>query len=321
VITVDGLTKRFGSRVAVDDLSFEIRPGVVTGFLGPNGAGKSTTMRCIVGLDHPTAGRTTVDGKPYRDWARPLTKVGAVLEAKAFHPKRSARNHLRVIAAANGLPMYRVDEALEIVGLDEVMRDKAGSFSLGMAQRLSLGAALLGAPEVLILDEPMNGLDPEGIQWMRAIMRHYAKQNRTVFVSSHLLSEMAAVAQDLVVIGRGKLISAGPIDSFVREHGVSRVRVRSPQLDRLRALIKSKSKARLTTDRGALIVTGLDARAIGELAGTAGIVLHELSPITATLEDAFLGATAGAEEFAATGNRENPDQVEVKPAPAPEAGR
>src|SRR5918993_2640738 len=232
MIAASGLTKRYGDKIAVNDLSFQVRPGVVTGFLGPNGAGKSTTMRLMLDLDYG-GGETRFDGRRYRDIRHPMREIGTVLEARAFHPTRSARNHLRMLAAANGIATPRVDEVLAMVGLAEVARKKPRGFSLGMAQRLGLAAALLGDPHTLILDEPANGLDPHGIQWLRAFLRRFAAEGRTVFVSSHLLAEMALMADELVVIGRGRLIASGTVDSFVRDFTRTSVLVRSPQIDTL----------------------------------------------------------------------------------------
>jgi ABC-2 type transport system ATP-binding protein len=299
VIEATGVTKRYGSALAVDHLSFSARPGLVTGFLGPNGAGKSTTMRMIVGLDAPDSGQVTVNGKAYRDLRFPLHQVGALLEAKAVHPGRSARGHLRWLADSNGISRARVDEVLESVGLAGVGRKRAGAFSLGMGQRLGIAAALLGDPEVLLLDEPVNGLDPEGIQWVRRLLRSLAAEGRTVFVSSHLMSEMALTADHLVVIGRGRLIADATVDEVIRSSSSNHVRVVSPQAPALRALVEQKG-ATVTVDPGdpdALTVTGLECREVGELAGAAGIVLHELSPQQASLEEAFMEMTRDSAEF------------------------
>jgi ABC-2 type transport system ATP-binding protein len=297
-IEATGLSKRYGTKLAVDNLSFHVEPGVVTGFLGPNGAGKSTTMRLMLRLDHG-AGRTLFDGKPYEQLTHPMRHVGAVLEAKAFHPTRTARDHLLMLASANAIPRKRVDEVIEYVGLRDVAKAKPKSFSLGMGQRLGLAVALLGDPHTLILDEPANGLDPQGITWLRNFLKGYASSGRTVFVSSHLLAEMALMADNLVVIGRGKLIATGSVASFIQQASGTTVLVRSPDSGRL-ADVLGRNGGRVTTDQtGALLVTGLDAAKAGELAFGAGIVLHELTTKVATLEEAFLEATEGSEEFIA----------------------
>ena len=292
------LSKRFGAKRAVDDLSFQVEPGVVTGFLGPNGAGKSTTMRLMLRLDHGE-GQTLFDGKPYDQLSHPMRHVGAVLEAKAFHPTRSARDHLLMLASANAIPSKRVDEVIEYVGLREVAKAKPKSFSLGMGQRLGLAVALLGDPHTLILDEPANGLDPQGITWLRNFLKSYASQGRAVFVSSHLLAEMALMADNLVVIGRGKLIATGSVDTFIQRASGTTVLVRSTENGRL-ADVLSQSGAKITNDdTGALLATEIDQAKVGELAFQAGIVLHELTTKVATLEEAFLEATEGSEEFIA----------------------
>ncbi len=310
MIEVKGLTKRFGATVAVDDLSFKVEPGQVTGFLGPNGAGKSTTMRMILGLDRPTAGVALVDGKPYQQLDHPLHIVGALLDAKWVHPNRSARAHLRWLAASNDLPFTRVEEVLRLVGLAEAADKKAGGFSLGMSQRLGLAAALLGDPQILLFDEPVNGLDPEGILWIRRFMQRLASEGRTVLVSSHLLSEMAQTADHLIVIGRGKLIADTSTADFIERASESTVRVRSPQLDQLRSLLTSKGMTvredgneRVSPDGRpvdpvpALTVIGETSDAVGELAGANGIVLYELAPQRASLEEAFMRLTGGAVQY------------------------
>ena len=297
-IEARGLGKTYGGKAAVSDLSFVVRPGSVTGFLGPNGAGKSTTMRLMLGLDHG-AGSTTFDGKTFTELDHPMRHIGALLEAKPFHPTRRARNHLRMLAAANGIPDSRVDEVLGQLGLAEVARRKPKTFSLGMGQRLGLAAALLGDPHTLILDEPANGLDPQGIQWMRQLLKHLAGEGRSVLVSSHLLSEMALLADDLVVIGRGRLISSGPVADFVRGARGSVVVVRSPQAAKLAELLQGREGVSTVPVEGGLTVTGLDAEAVGDLAFDNGIRLHELTTQLATLEEAFLEATAGSEEYLA----------------------
>jgi ABC-2 type transport system ATP-binding protein len=296
VITAVGLTKRYGPKVAVDDLSFEVRPGVVTGFLGPNGAGKSTTMRLMLDLDRG-GGETRFDGRRYRDVPRPMQEIGAVLEAKAFHPTRSARNHLLMLAAANGIGPARVDEVLALVGLSDVARGRPKGFSLGMSQRLGLACALLGDPHTLVLDEPANGLDPHGIQWLRDVLKSLAAQGRTVFVSSHLLAEMAQMADELVVIGRGRLIDSGPVSDFVGRFTRTTVLVRSPEASRLADLLVDDGATVDSLPDGSLVVGGADAAAVGELAASYGVVLHQLVTRTASLEEAFLSATGAAEEY------------------------
>jgi ABC-2 type transport system ATP-binding protein len=298
VIEVRNLTKRFGRTVAVDDLSFDVRPGRVTGFLGPNGSGKSTTMRCMVGLDRHERGTTTFDGRHYSQLNEPLHEVGILLDAGYVHPARSGRNHLKWLAATNGISLKRVDEVLELVGMTEVANRKLKGYSLGMKQRLGLAATLLGDPATIILDEPANGLDPEGIRWIRDFLRHYADQGRSVLVSSHLLGEMSLLAQDLVVIGRGRLISQSSVDEFVRSNAMAWVHVRSPQLPVLIEALKgngAKVEAGATLD--SVDVHELTIEQIGEIAFTAQVVLHELSTKTESLEDAFLSATAEAQEY------------------------
>ena len=298
VVEARGLGKVYAGKAAVDDLSFEVRPGSVTGFLGPNGAGKSTTMRLMLGLDHG-AGSTTFDGVPFTSLDRPMTHVGSLLEAKPFHPTRKARNHLRMLAAANGIRASRVDDVLEQLGLTSVARKKPKTFSLGMGQRLGLAAALLGDPSTLILDEPANGLDPQGIQWIRELLKGFAATGRSVFVSSHLLSEMALMADQLVVIGRGRLIASGPIEDFVKTSTRNAVIVRSPQAAELVDVLRRETATVEALEAGVVSVTGLDAARIGDLAFEHSIRLHELSNRVATLEEAFLEATQGAEEYQA----------------------
>ncbi|MGH3332423.1 MAG: ATP-binding cassette domain-containing protein [Nocardioidaceae bacterium] len=301
VIEARGLGKVYGSKPAVVDLSFDVQPGSVTGFLGPNGAGKSTTMRLMLGLDHG-AGSTTFDGVPFTALEHPMRHVGALLEAKPFHPTRKARNHLRMLAAANGIPLRRVDEVLEQLGLTAVAGSKPKTFSLGMGQRLGLAGALLGDPHTLILDEPANGLDPQGIQWLRTLLQHLAGQGRSVFVSSHLLSEMALMADQLVVIGRGRLIASGPVEDFVKTSRRNSVAVRTPQATELAELLR-RAGPDVTVEQGpepgALSVVGMPASAIGDLAFDNRIRVHELANRTATLEEAFLEATEAAQEFEA----------------------
>ena len=299
MIEAQGLTKRYGGKLAVDGLTFTVRPGVVTGFLGPNGAGKSTTMRMILGLDAPTSGSVTVNGRPYRSQAAPLHEVGALLEARAVHPGRSARNHLLALAQTSGIPRSRVDEVVEAVGLESVARRRAGGFSLGMGQRLGIAAALLGDPRTVILDEPVNGLDTEGIRWIRSLLRGLAAEGRTVFVSSHLMSEMALTAQHLIVIGRGRLIADTGMDEFIAGAAPAVVRVRSADPAALAALLRSREVAVADADDGALAVSGVSTDQVGRLAGAAGITLFELTAQRASLEDAFVDLTRDAVEFRA----------------------
>lgn len=311
MIEVRNLTKRFGSNLAVDDLSFEVHPGRVTGFLGPNGSGKSTTMRCMVGLDRYEDGTASFAGRRYGQLPAPLHEVGILLDAGYVHPGRSGRNHLRWLAASNGIAPSRVDEVLALVGMTEVANRKLRSYSLGMKQRLGIASTLLGDPATMILDEPANGLDPEGIRWIRDFLRHFALQGRTVLVSSHLLSEMALMADDLIVIGKGRLIEQGSVGNFVSRHATSWVRVRSPQLGALvESLNRVGAKVRpVEAPVGAAIVGGSPAadifgvtiEQVGDAAAASGVTLHELSAQTESLEDAFLAATAGAQEYRSGG--------------------
>ncbi|GLY94099.1 multidrug ABC transporter ATP-binding protein [Actinoplanes sp. NBRC 103695] len=303
MIEVHELTKRYGSKTAVDGLTFTVKPGVVTGFLGPNGAGKSTTMRMILGLDRPSSGTATVNGRPYAEHAAPLHEVGALLEARAVHTGRSAYHHLLAMAATTGIPAFRVDEVIDLVGLHEVARKRAGGFSLGMGQRLGIASALLGDPRTVILDEPVNGLDPEGILWIRNLMQTLAGDGRTVFVSSHLMNEMAVTAEHLIVVGRGKLIADVSVDEFIQQASLNTVRVRSPHAAALHALLAGPDIAITSIDRGVLEVSGLDAERIGELAARAGLTLHELSPRQPSLEEAFMALTHDAVEYTATAAR------------------
>ena len=297
MIEAEGLTKNYGKTRAVDGLSFTVQPGVVTGFLGPNGSGKSTTMRLILGLDAPTAGNVRVNGKRYRDHAAPLHEVGALLEARSVHTGRSAYNHLLALAQTHGLPRRRVDELIDLVGLHEVARKRAGQFSLGMGQRLGIASALLGDPHTIMLDEPVNGLDPEGIQWIRHLLKQLAAQGRAVFVSSHLMSEMALTADHLIVIGRGKLIADASVDELVRQASGDIVRVRSPQAEELRDRIVDAGVTVVSLAPGLLEVQGLTAEQIGEAAAAKGIVLHELTPQRVSLEQAFMDMTRDEVEF------------------------
>jgi ABC-2 type transport system ATP-binding protein len=297
MIEAIGLTKRYGKTVAVDNLSFAVEPGRVTGFLGPNGAGKSTTMRMMLGLDRPTAGQVLIDGKQYAQLDRPLRTVGALLDAKWVHPNRSARAHLQWMAKSNGLPDRRVDEVLDLVGLSKVAKRRAGGFSLGMSQRLGIAGALLGDPKVLLFDEPVNGLDPEGILWIRQFMQGLAADGRTVLVSSHLLSEMAVTAQDLVVIGRGKLISQSSTTEFVERSTENTVKVRSPHADKLGAMLVDKGFTVSEEGDGSFVVAGVTSDEIGDIAAASGVVLHELSPQRGSLEQAFMQLTGDSVEY------------------------
>jgi len=297
VITARGLTKRYGTRTAVDDVSFTVAPGRVTGFLGPNGAGKSTTMRMILGLDRPTSGSVTVNGRRYADSPAPLREVGALLEARALHPGRSARDHLRWLAASNAIPAGRVDEVLGLVGLEDVAGQRVGRFSLGMGQRLGIAVALLGDPPVVVLDEPVNGLDPEGIRWVRTLARTLAAEGRTVFLSSHLMSEMALTADHLVVIGRGRVLADCSMPEFIAEHAASYVRLRSPQRGPVAELLRREGLEVASVD-DELRVQGRDAAAVGELVGRQGLLLHELTLVSSSLEDAFMTLTATSVEYA-----------------------
>jgi ABC-2 type transport system ATP-binding protein len=299
MIEARGLTKRYGDKLAVDDLTFTVRPGVVTGFLGPNGAGKSTTMRMILGLDTPTRGSVTVNGRPYREHAAPLREVGALLDARSVHPGRSAYNHLLSMAQTSGIPKSRVDEVVEAVGLTSVARKRAGGFSLGMGQRLGIAAALLGDPRTVILDEPVNGLDTEGIRWIRSLLQRLAAEGRTVFVSSHLMSEMAMTAQHLIVIGRGRLIADAGTEELIAQAAPGVVRVRSTDPEALAALLRSPDVAVSTDGDGALAVSGLSTDQVGRAAGAAGITLLELTAQQASLEEAFVDMTRDAVEFRA----------------------
>jgi ABC-2 type transport system ATP-binding protein len=297
VIEAHGLRKTYGDKVAVDDLSFTVRPGVVTGFLGPNGAGKSTTMRMILGLDAPTGGSVTVNGRPYAQHPAPLTEVGALLEAKAVHTSRTAYNHLRALAATHGIGSRRVDEVLELVGITEVAHKRAGGFSLGMGQRLGIASALLGDPSTLILDEPVNGLDPEGIRWVRDLLKGLAADGRTVFVSSHLMSEMALTAEQVILVGRGRLIADVSVAELVRGASSGVVLVRSPDAARLREALAGPDISLTSTEPDELSVTGLPAARIGEIARDFGLVLHELTPQQASLEEAYMTMTRDAVEY------------------------
>jgi ABC-2 type transport system ATP-binding protein len=297
VIEAEGLTKDYGEKRAVDGLSFSVRPGIVTGFLGPNGSGKSTTMRLILGLDAPTRGDVTVNGKRYRDHAAPLHEVGALLEARSVHTGRSAYNHLLALAHTHGIPRRRVGELIDLVGLHDVARKRAGKFSLGMGQRLGIASALLGDPATVMLDEPVNGLDPEGIRWMRNLLKGLAAEGRTVFVSSHLMSEMALTADHLVVIGRGRKIADTSTKEFLSQASGNVVRVRSPQAAELERLVAGPNVTVTALEPGLLEVHGLTAAQIGDAAAAGGVVLHELTPKEASLEEAFMDLTREDVEF------------------------
>jgi ABC-2 type transport system ATP-binding protein len=302
MIEVQGLTKRYGDVVAVDGLSFEVQPGHVTGFLGPNGSGKSTTMRMIMGLAAPDAGEASINGRLFHTLPWPLREVGALLDARTFHPSRSAFDHLKALAQTNRIPVSRVDEVLEVVGLHGVARRRAGEFSLGMSQRLGIASALLGDPPVLLFDEPVNGLDPEGILWVRNLLQSLAAEGRTVLVSSHLLSEMALTAEHLVVIGRGRLIADTSVGEFVGRGCRGKVRVRTPRCEDLMSVLEGSGGAVAVAPDGALLVGGLGAAVIGDLAAAKGIALHELAPEMGSLEQAFMELTRDAVEFHGEGD-------------------
>jgi ABC-2 type transport system ATP-binding protein len=297
MIEAEQLTKDYGEKRAVDAISFTVRPGIVTGFLGPNGSGKSTTMRLILGLDAPTSGDVRVNGKHHREHAAPLHEVGALLEAKSIHSGRSAYGHLLALAQTHGIPRSRVNEVIDLVGLREVARKRAGKFSLGMGQRLGIAAALLGDPATVMLDEPVNGLDPEGVHWIRHLLKHLAGEGRTVFVSSHLMSEMSLTADHLIVIGRGRLIADMSVEEFVRRASGERVRVRTPHATRLRELVLGPTVSVTSDEAEVLEIEGLGAPKVGELAAANGIVLHELTPMQASLEEAFMKLTQDDVEY------------------------
>ncbi|MEX3107519.1 MULTISPECIES: ABC transporter ATP-binding protein [unclassified Streptomyces] len=305
MITLRGLTKRYGETVAVDGLTLDIKEGQVTGFLGPNGAGKSTTMRMILGLDHPSEGEALIDGKPYSSMRHPIREVGALLDAKALHPARSARSHLVAQARSNGIPLRRVDEVLETVGLTKVARRRAGAFSLGMYQRLGVAGALLGDPKVLIFDEPVNGLDPDGVRWVRELVRSLAAEGRTVFLSSHLMSEMQLTADQLVIIGRGKLLADTPMADLLANSSLASVRVRVPDAQDLRTLVDHLLKDGDTDvqspEADEIVVKGRSVEQVGDLAHRLGVRLHELRAVSASLEQAYMELTAQSVEYG-TGN-------------------
>lgn len=297
MIVAEQLTKRYGPKTAVDGVSFTVQPGKVTGFLGPNGAGKSTTMRMIVGLDRPTDGSVTVNGSPYARMRAPLTEVGVLLDAKAVHTGRSARSHLRAMAATHGIGRTRVDEVIELTGIGSVAGIRAGKFSLGMGQRLGIAAALLGDPHTLILDEPVNGLDPEGVRWVRQFVRYVAAEGRTVLLSSHLMSEMSQTADRIIVLGRGKVLADADLPDLVRSWTTTALTVRSPRLSELAAALAGPEVTVTATDPGVATITGTTAAAVGDLAASLGIPLHELTSRTGSLEDAYLALTGDAIEY------------------------
>jgi ABC-2 type transport system ATP-binding protein len=310
MIEVQQVTKRYGDKVAVDGLTFTVRPGTITGFLGPNGAGKSTTMRMIVGLDNPTSGTATVNGRSYLDFQAPLHEVGAMLEARAIHTGRSGYNHLRALALTHGISMSRVSEVIKLVGLEDVASKRVGTFSLGMGQRLGIAAALLGDPDTVILDEPVNGLDPEGIRWVRNLLKGLAREGRTVFLSSHMMSEMALTAEHLVVVGRGRLIADTTVDDFVKQASVgAAVAVRTPDAARLREELIETGATVSSDERGLLEIHGSTSEQIGAVAHGAGIMLYELTPQQVSLEDAFMRITRDAVEYKT--QTENDEDLEL----------
>ncbi|MFJ8014180.1 ABC transporter ATP-binding protein [Streptomyces sp. NPDC096339] len=329
MIELEGLTKRFGAKTAVDNLSFQVRPGVVTGFLGPNGAGKSTTMRMMLDLDNPTSGTVRIDGKHYRDLTEPLKYIGALLDAKAMNGARTAYNNLLCLAQSNRIPERRVAEVLDLVGLTAVAKKKSKGFSLGMGQRLGIASALLGDPEILMFDEPVNGLDPEGILWIRNLMKGLAAEGRTIFVSSHLMSEMALTADHLIVIGQGKLLADLSMADFIQQNARSFVRLRSPQQERLKDVLHEAGISSISVPAtGALEIDGVESERLGELAARHQIVLHELSPQRASLEEAFMRMTADSVEYHAHAPGEpgqpgapgGPDFNPARPADVPAWG-
>ncbi|MCL2780998.1 MAG: ATP-binding cassette domain-containing protein [Actinomycetia bacterium] len=315
-----GLTKRYGPKTAVDGVSFTVRPGVVTGFLGPNGSGKSTTMRLLLGLDRPDAGQALINGHGYRDLPAPLCEVGALLEARAVHTGRSARNHLLAMAATHRISRRRVDHLIGLVGLDEVAGKRVGAYSLGMGQRLGIAAALLGDPEVLLLDEPVNGLDPEGILWIRNLLKSLAAEGRTVFVSSHLMSEMALTASEVIVVGRGRLITSGSVDEVIRGIGAATVLVRAAEAARLAQAIAAAGHQVTALAENTLRVTGTDSTTVGQIAAAAGVALSELTPQQATLEEAFMEITRDSVEFHGGGGARHGTGSPVRGIGSPDGG-
>jgi ABC-2 type transport system ATP-binding protein len=318
MIQAVGLTKHYGAKRAVDTVSFTVSPGVVTGFLGPNGAGKSTTMRMILGLDAPTAGVVTVNGKRYARHAAPLREVGALLEAKAIHTGRSAYHHLLALAATTGIGRRRVEEVIDLVGLREVAHRRAGGFSLGMGQRLGIASALLGDPATLVLDEPVNGLDPEGILWIRTLLKTQAAEGRTVFVSSHLMSEMAMTAEQLIIIGRGRLIASVSVAEFTARFSARMTRVRSPHAAALRDALVGPAVTVTSSEHGVLEVHGMDSDSVGTVAASHGLVLHELTPVRASLEEAFMELTRDEVEFR---SEQEQDQAQAQARQLTDTGR
>jgi ABC-2 type transport system ATP-binding protein len=318
MIEVRGLSKRYGEKIAVNNLSFDVVPGKVTGFLGPNGAGKTTTMRLILGLDYPNAGSVTIDGKRYASLANPMREVGALLDAKAVHGGRSAYNHLLCLAQTNNLPKRRVGQVLELVGLTDVARKRTKGFSLGMSQRLGIAATLLGDPKILMFDEPVNGLDPEGILWIRNFMKALAAEGRTVFVSSHLMSEMEHTAEQLIVIGRGQLLADCTMEEFIARSSGQTVRVATPQPDQLVKAVADAGGSAVNSADGTLIVSGLVAAQVGDIAFEHGVRLHELTVVRASLEAAFMELTADSVEYRGAGNEpENEQGQQSAPAQQP----
>jgi ABC-2 type transport system ATP-binding protein len=317
MIEAHGLTKRYGAKIAVDDVTFTVHPGQVTGFLGPNGAGKSTTMRMIVGLDNPTHGTVTVNGSRYARHRAPMREVGALLDAKAMHTGRSAYNHLLAMGATHGIGKARVLEVIEMTGLEPVSRKRVGGFSLGMGQRLGIAAALLGDPHTLVLDEPVNGLDPEGVLWVRNLVRRFASQGRTVFLSSHLMSEMALTADHIIVLGRGRVLADAPVAEIVGRAGGTTVRVCSPEATRLADLLAGPGITITSATPQWLEVTGTTAQAIGEAAAAAQLVLHQLTPVTGSLEDAYMALTQESVEYHSSGLGLGPGSPADHPADSP----
>ncbi|WNB85043.1 ATP-binding cassette domain-containing protein [Cellulomonas sp. ATA003] len=307
MIEARDLTKRYGPKTAVDDVTFTVHPGRVTGFLGPNGAGKSTTMRMAVGLDRPTHGTVTVNGRPYAQHRSPLHEVGALLDAKAVHTGRSALHHLQAMAATHGIGRSRVHEVIAMTGLETVARKRVGGFSLGMGQRLGIASALLGDPHTLLLDEPVNGLDPEGVLWVRTLVRRLAAEGRTVFLSSHLMSEMAQTADHLIVVGRGRVVADAPVAQIIGDAGTATVRVRTPQAGQLMQALTRGGVSVTRSGADLLEVTGAGTETVGEAAAASGVVLHELTPVARSLEDAYMALTAGEVEYHSTASPTVPD--------------
>ena len=316
MIDATQLTKAFGKKLAVDRLSFTVKSGMVTGFLGPNGAGKSTTMRLILGLDRPTSGQARVNGRAYTHTKAPMTEVGALLEAKSVHPGRTARSHLRALAVTHGISKKRVDEVIESVGLSQVANKRAGGFSLGMSQRLGLAAALLGDPETLILDEPINGLDPEGVAWVRTLVKQLAQEGRTIFISSHLMSEMALTADHVIIIGRGRMIADSPMSDLIERASGHVVKVRSPNLSDIVDVVTESGREVTHEEDGSILISGLTSEAVGKEAERRGWVLYELTPVQRSLEDVYMELTAAAQEFHSHSQPVENTPVSVHPAPA-----